>query len=297
MKIYDCFTFYNEFELLELRLEALYDTVDCFVIVEANRTHTNKPKEYNFLARQNDFRKYFPKLRYVKHVPNVEYKGVGDWSIENGQRNAIMSGIQDAQPDDLIFISDLDEIPAPDVVDRILNNRQKITFTFYVPGVKYNGASVPIPSLALVPSASLLEVCPIAMEQQLHYYYLNMKSRLPWNGSILVKRKNLTTPQALRDIRNYLPHATEGGRHFSYMGGVDRVIDKMTSIVDGNEEVVKSEGKFIDRKHVEKFMRDGTDPYERDVWWKVECFPCELEEIKLPGLAEFVKKYPHFVRR
>lgn len=48
MKVYDCFTFYNEFELLELRLKALWDVVDCFVIVEADKTHTNQPKPFQW---------------------------------------------------------------------------------------------------------------------------------------------------------------------------------------------------------------------------------------------------------
>ncbi len=48
VKVYDCFTFYNEFELLELRLRALWDVVDYFVLVEADRTHTNKPKPFYF---------------------------------------------------------------------------------------------------------------------------------------------------------------------------------------------------------------------------------------------------------
>ena len=45
MKIYDCFTFYNEFDLLELRLRETSDLVDYFVVVEANTTFQNQPKE------------------------------------------------------------------------------------------------------------------------------------------------------------------------------------------------------------------------------------------------------------
>ena len=133
MKVYDCFTFYNEFELLELRLESLYDVVDYFVIVEADKNHINEPKEYNFLARQNDYRKYFPKIRYMQMKFNAPFKGAGDWSIENGQRNAIMHGINDAQPDDLIFISDLDEIPAPDVISRIRDDRATVVMPYWHP--------------------------------------------------------------------------------------------------------------------------------------------------------------------
>ena len=107
MKVYDCFTFFNEFELLELRLESLWDLVDYFVIVEANKTHANEPKPFNFFERQKEFKKYFKKIRYVMDDSEVPYSGVGDWSIENNQRNNIIQGLQDAEPDDLIFISDV----------------------------------------------------------------------------------------------------------------------------------------------------------------------------------------------
>lgn len=52
MKIYDCFTFFNEFELLELRLETLYDAVDYFVIVEANKTHNNEGSRHGVQRRR-----------------------------------------------------------------------------------------------------------------------------------------------------------------------------------------------------------------------------------------------------
>ena len=133
MKIYDCFTFYNEFELLELRLETLWDVVDYFVIVEADRTFTNKPKEYNLLNRRNELAKYLSKIRYVRARYDQQFKGVGDWSIEIFQRNLIVRGLPDAAPDDLIFISDLDEIPAPDIFSRIQNDRATVIMPYWHP--------------------------------------------------------------------------------------------------------------------------------------------------------------------
>ena len=62
---------------------------------------------------------------------DIPYSGVGDWSIEFAQRNFIAKGLEDAAPDDLIFISDLDEIWAPDILQRI-NNRQTPVFAQYV---------------------------------------------------------------------------------------------------------------------------------------------------------------------
>ena len=133
MKVYDCFTFYNEFELLELRLNSLYNVVDYFVIVESNKTFTNKPKEYNFMARKDEFKKFFPKIRYIMENDNVPYQGVGDWTIEINQRNHIMKGLTDAEPEDLVFISDLDEIPAPDILERIHRNWADVNMVSLIP--------------------------------------------------------------------------------------------------------------------------------------------------------------------
>ena len=84
-----------------------------------------------------------------------------------------------------------------------------------------------------------------------------------------------------------------GGYHFSYMGGIDRVITKMQSIVEGNEFVEQSGGKLIDRQHVEEAMATGGDVYNRQ---GVQFFPYDARNIKLPHIEEFLKKYPHFLR-
>ena len=132
MKVYDCFTFYKEFELLELRLRSLWDVVDCFVLVEADKTFTNKSKPFYFNERKAEFAEFLPKIRHLMGKIDLPYKGVGDWQIEFAQRNLIAQGLQDAAPDDLIFISDLDEIWAPDILQRI-NNRQVPVIASYTP--------------------------------------------------------------------------------------------------------------------------------------------------------------------
>ena len=268
MKVYDCFTFYNEFELLELRLMALWDVVDCFVLVEADKKHTGEPKPYYFWERQEDFKKFWPKIRHLPVEMTVPFKGVGDWSIENAQRDAIVYGLFDAAPDDLIMISDLDEIPAPDVVKKIREGQL----------------------------ADALEKTPITLEQTFHYYYFDWINPAPWHGTVLTKKKNLTTPQKLRNLKDKFPSLSYGGWHFSYMGGVDRVINKMTSIVDGNAIVVHSGGKLIDRKHIEEALMNGTDIYNRQGTVESQFYPFDAKKFRLPHLDEFLKKYPHFLR-
>ena len=65
--IVDAFTFFNERELVELRIKYLNDVVDYFVIIEADVTHTGKPKKWNFpnILNQN-LKKYSHKIQYHK---------------------------------------------------------------------------------------------------------------------------------------------------------------------------------------------------------------------------------------
>ncbi len=69
----------------------------------------------------------------------------------------------------------------------------------------------------------------------------------------------------------------------------------MTSIVDGNEFVVKSDGKLIDRQHVEASMANGTDIYNRKIA-ETQFLPFDAHEITLPHVEEFLRKYPNFLR-
>ena len=198
MKIYDCFTFYNEFELLELRLMALWDVVDYFVIVEANRKHNGEPKNFNLIERKDDFKKFFPKIHYIMDTSVVEYKGAGDWSLENNQRNSIAKGLTEAEPDDLIMISDLDEIPAPDVFRRLQENKVALFDPAVIP-VTLANKKITCPAQLLVPAINFLEVGAIVMTQALFYYYFDWINSTTWHGTILTKRKNLTLPQILRN--------------------------------------------------------------------------------------------------
>lgn len=112
-KIYDCFCYFNEDMLLKLRFETLWDSVDYFVISEACYTHAGKSRETNFDISK--FSQYADKIRYLRLDQRPE--GPNDfWKNENYIRNNLANGLYDANPDDLILISDLDEIPNPDVI-------------------------------------------------------------------------------------------------------------------------------------------------------------------------------------
>ena len=113
IRVYDCFSYFNEDMLLELRLETLWDHVDIFVISEA--TYTHRGLDRKLLFDINKFKKYASKIRYCPLDRKPE--GPNDfWKNENYVRNNVMSGLWDCRDSDYILISDLDEIPNPDSI-------------------------------------------------------------------------------------------------------------------------------------------------------------------------------------
>ena len=112
MKIFDCCIYLDEDFLLDLRFNILNDFVDYFVIVESNRTWQNNKKNFNFNTK--NFEKFSHKIIYIKveDMPG----GENPWLRENFQRNCITRGLSTAMNDDLIIISDADEIPDPEKI-------------------------------------------------------------------------------------------------------------------------------------------------------------------------------------
>ena len=125
MIIYDCFMYFDEDLLLDLRLNTLSKYVSKFVITEATYTHNGTKKKLRFDI--NNFKKFKDKIKYIivdTQPPNIlpiddrdnfEKKGqkliLNGYARDNYQRNKLADGIKEAADDDIIIISDLDEIP------------------------------------------------------------------------------------------------------------------------------------------------------------------------------------------
>ena len=163
-KIFDCFSYWDEDFLLNLRLNVLNKFVDFFVIVEGNKTWQNNKKKLKFDI--NKFQKFKDKIIYVpvNDLPD----GDDPYLRENYQRNCILKGLQNANDDDYIIVSDLDEIPN-------LN-----CLSSFKPSHRY------------------------AVFKQKHFYYkINLQSEKNpfWLGSRICVKKYLKSPQWLRDIK------------------------------------------------------------------------------------------------
>src|SRR5947208_2297917 len=113
--IYDCFTFFNELDLLEIRLNVLTEIVDRFVLVEAHQTHQGEHKPLYFAENRARFHRYNDKIIHVV-VDGFPPDAVSPWDRENHQRNCIARGLAGARLGDTVLISDADEIPRPELI-------------------------------------------------------------------------------------------------------------------------------------------------------------------------------------
>ena len=134
MKIIDSFIFYNEMTLLKYRLNLLYDIVDYFIIVESTHTFMGNEKKLFFQENKQNYEKFLDKIIHIvvkdfpfKH-PFINIRKNQQWINENYQRKQIQKGIKkiNMNMEDVIIVSDLDEIPNPLLLKKIKNEEIKI---------------------------------------------------------------------------------------------------------------------------------------------------------------------------
>jgi hypothetical protein len=208
MKIYDCFPFYNELDLLELRLMELYDHVDHFVLVESNTTFTDKPKPFYFDENKQRYAKWLDKIIHIK-VEDMPHNADA-WVNDRFQRDQIFRGIENAAADDLILISDLDEIIRPEAVETMRNSDEQL-FALRMPIYNF----------------------------KLNYMKVNPDRYNIWG---MAGRRHLfdhIKPDAFRQLRFQFMNSTgvsnscqiieHGGWHFGYMGDKEWLLNKAQS--------------------------------------------------------------------
>jgi hypothetical protein len=233
MKIYDSFTFYNEFDLLEIRLRELYDHVDHFVLVEADRTFQNRTKP--FLYQENKER-YAPWADKIIYVPVTDMPdGDNAWTREEHQRNAIMRGCTDAAPDDIIMVSDCDEIPRASAVERMRTSEQ-IVFGLRMPlfNFKFNYMRT---------TPGQYDIWGMAARRAVFNTYspeLLRSARFQFNHYGYA---------AVQDNFEVLEHA---GWHFGYLGNKEYLVDKVQSF--SHTEVNRPE--FIEQIDIDASIRE-----------------------------------------
>ena len=121
MKLIDCFMYFDEDLVLDIRLNTLDKIVDKFVIAEATKDHAGQEKKLNFDIR--NFAKFKNKIEYlvIDNLPSSVKSNKKDWHEnhirDQFQRNSLEKGYKDCNPEDWIMISDIDEIPNPNKIN------------------------------------------------------------------------------------------------------------------------------------------------------------------------------------
>lgn len=275
MKIFDCFMYFDEDIVLDVRLNFLDKYVDKFVVVESEYNHKGEKRSPQFDI--NKFSKFKDKIIYIlkKDIPEgielitdsddkneIYRKSIFNaWKRENLQRNNIMEGLDGAAQDDWIIISDLDEIP----------NLGNIDF-------------------------KKIEKKIVLFKQDMMYYKFNLKlDNFVWIGAKSCKLKHLRSPQWLRDIKckNFgwwridswfskkkyqnMEFIENGGWHFSYLKTPAEVEKKLKSYLHHIDYDLDPLGI----KKIKKIMDDKKTIYNLKVDQKINKFDSQNKLLKI----------------
>ena len=248
MKIYDCTNYFNEDLMYGLRLEILDKYVDKFVVAESKYTHSGQPKKLHFNI--NRYSKFKDKIHYIVvdkepedliDLSNLEYnqaqgtKRINSLKRIRQQYDVLKDGIEEANNDDLIILSDCDEIPN-------LTNLEDL----------------PLNKILI-------------FKQLLFYYKFNLHhDSMTWHGSKACLKKNLSTFNWLRNIKNkkYKPWRLDtyfsknkytnikivenGGWHFTNIKSPEDIVMKLLNFGEHNEFEVSN----INTAKMSKLIKD-----------------------------------------
>lgn len=248
-RIYDCFTFAKELDLLEIRLKELYDHVDYFVLVEATKTFSEKPKELAYLKNKSRFKKWNDKIIHVivDDMPHLYFYdhfliwlekklprkpqlflrkflarivgGVARYKMIEFQRRCILRGLKYANEEDIILGVDVDEIPNKKTIHKVTSLlKHKKYVEFEQTNFRYflNGKVSGEDGMNYGTRACL---CKTLMNEL--------------DGNIDFLR---TTPYFWRKFNNKeygrhnYGHIHNGGWHFSYIGDLKSIMEKFTNV-------------------------------------------------------------------
>jgi beta-1,4-mannosyl-glycoprotein beta-1,4-N-acetylglucosaminyltransferase len=272
-RVFDVFPFFNEIDLLEIRLNELDTVVDFFVITEASTTFSGQSKPYYFEMNSELFERFSHKILYQKvdYVPENLNPFERDWFQRDAAKSFLMKYIL---PDDFIVYGDLDEIP----------KAESITYAIS----KLNGQ---------------IMICHCAMD--LYYYYLNLREvsgTLPsymgeypgvkekkWIGTT-ISRWSYASRFTLTQLRNP-EHKSSGlrindaGWHFSYVGGfqVEAPINRIIRKIQGAAHQELNNDKIL-RKVSKRLSRN------KDVFGRRKAKFCRIESLEF--LPSYVLQNP-----
>lgn len=198
-KLIDCFTFYNNFDVLKIRLAELAPYMDHFVLVECTHTFSGKPKPLYF--KENPITGY--KINHVITEPRYNYEVDEELAMRNTEQQVrgYAEGTKDLNDTDILFLSDVDEIPRPSRLRELALDE------------------------------------PAIFDQMWYLYYLNVKTAWPQFGTARVPfsmAKNDFWAAAMYRWNPNMNIIRDGGWHFSYFGGLEAIREKISGVPDVN---------------------------------------------------------------
>ncbi len=239
MAIYDCFQYFNEEHIADLRFNILDKYVDYFVIVESTVNHQGETKKLQFDIKK--YKKFKNKIKYIIVDDTPEkikkpHKG-GESLVEQYQRNSLMKVLSKADDEDIIILSDVDEIPDLNKLN-LFDKKNYAVFSQKMFMYKIN--------------------------------FLNLNEN-NWHGSKICLKKNLKSPQWLRNLKfkkypfwridkpKNIQIIENGGWHFAYLQSPENISKKIKSFAHGEF----NKKHLVDEKKIQERIRKGEDVFER----------------------------------
>jgi beta-1,4-mannosyl-glycoprotein beta-1,4-N-acetylglucosaminyltransferase len=260
MKVIDAFSFFNEFDILKLRLEYLRDVVDYFVISECNYTHSGNPKPYyldNILGEfDDDIKSKILSVHYEPDITTYDFSNKtecnfesGFWKLERGQRNHTLTALSQFNENDLFMVSDADEIPRVEAIQYL--KQQKLENDFIA-----------------------------TAKCDLFYYNFKTFHDTLWGGTVFTTVSNVIEKGCdfLRYKAYEFPLIDNGGWHFSYIGDTERIRIKLQSFA--HQEFNKDD--IISDENILKSIESKKDLFGRNENFKnynFNNFPKNLRDI------------------
>lgn len=262
--IIDVFLYNNEEDILDIRLNVHSEFVDKFVLIESSYTLTNKPKELNYKKIKNKerFQKFNDK---IEHLIIPKMPGNDAWKNEHYSRNYGMNSeiIKNARPEDVILYSDCDEIVDPKSACDIRNRDGHFR-----------------------------------LEQREYFYYINCRNKkCSYRGPAFLRKKQLINIQKIRrpepEIPEWSPWGIEpikaGGWHLTYMGGIDKIIEKIGSYAhtEYNTDFYKNKERLGQRIAAFQDLFRGDEQY---------FYLIPPEEIEIEYVRNNINKFKHLIK-
>ena len=268
--IFDCIPFFNELDILKLRMQILAPIVDYFVLEESTVTFSGEPKEMVFAQNRDLFAEFADKIRYVA-VEDSPMEGVTTHERDKYQKNQLIRALSDAKAEDIIIFSDVDEIPNPKTLERLIAQFEPDKIYHLAQRMFYCFLNMEEVSGNLL---SITGEFPGVERKQWLGTKVCSFAELPAEGIVYLREVSPADPRSVR--------IADGGWHFGYMGG------------DGERDVAKRIGiKVRAAAHQEynskRYLNEavdrllcGEDIFDRDAKFvRVEIdesFPAYLRE-------------------